>query len=110
MPRCKYCPDGHAKVGDFVQSRYQAKWSGTVLEEVWVKRGWNDSHEALLLRVRQEIDRLGNPIRNRKSVKYSACFFCKVAKVDAIAAGDIAVGGTTVSVNTSPVAAVDPLL
>jgi hypothetical protein len=85
---------------------------------MWVKRGWNDSSEALLLRVRQEIDRLGNPIRNRKSVKYSACFFRKVAKVavDAasavaeINAGTVAVGGASVSIDTSIAVAVDPLL
>jgi hypothetical protein len=85
---------------------------------MWVKRGWNDSSEALLLRVRQEIDRLGNPIRNRKSVKYSACFFRKVAKVAGdvaptvaeINADTVAVCGVDVSVNASLAAAVDPLL
>ena len=95
MSKCKWCPDGHAKVGDFVQSRYQAKWKGTVLEEVWIKGGYpHEPAEILLLRVRQEIDCNGNAIRNRKSVKYSACYFRKASR-------DIA---------ATPAVAADPLL
>jgi hypothetical protein len=68
--------------------------------------------------VRQEIDRRGNPIRNRKSVKYSACFFRKVAKttgdvattVAEINIDAVAVGGVAVSIDASIAVAVDPLL
>lgn len=58
-----------------MQSRYRARWCGTVLAEEWVHSYYGDY---MVLHVRQEIDRRGNPIRNRKTVRYGVCFFRRV--------------------------------
>ncbi len=64
-------------IGCQVRSHYRARWKGTVIGYHWT-RAFGKYGPSLCLEVRQEIDRCGRPIRNKKVVVYNHAYFKRI--------------------------------